>query len=73
MLDGKGTPLLYLKMEKAMYGLLKSALLFYRLLVGDLTNTGFVLNPYDPCVANKVIGGQQMTVIWHVDNLKVSH
>jgi hypothetical protein len=60
-------------MEKAMYGLLKSALLFYRLLVGNLSNNGFVLNPYDPCVANKVIDGQQMTVIWHVDNLKVSH
>ncbi len=71
--DGRGTPVLYVKMEKAMYGLLKSALLFYRLLVGDLTSNRFVLNPYDPCVANKMIDGQQMTVIWHVDNLKVSH
>ena len=72
-LDGKGTPVLYVKMKKAMYGRLKSALLFYRLLVSDLSNNGFVLNPYDPCVANKMIDGQQMTVIWHVDNLKVSH
>jgi hypothetical protein len=42
-LDGRGTPVLYVKMEKAMYGLLQSALL-----VGDLSNNGFVLNPYDP-------------------------
>jgi hypothetical protein len=32
-----------------------------------------VLNPYDPCVANKVINEKQMTVCWHVDNLKVFH
>ena len=34
---------------------------------------GFELNPYDPCVANKTINGSQMTVTWHVDDLKVSH
>ena len=28
---------------------------------------------YDPCVANKGVNGTQMTVIWHVDDLKVSH
>jgi hypothetical protein len=60
-------------MQKALYGLLRSALLFYRRLVGDLEGHGFVLNPYDPCVANKLIGGTQMTVCWHVDDLKVSH
>ena len=34
---------------------------------------GFEVNPYDPCVANKDINGSQMTVTWHVDDLKVSH
>ena len=34
---------------------------------------GFVLNPYDLCVANKVVDGKQITVCWHVDDLKVSH
>ena len=34
---------------------------------------GFEVNPYDPCVANKVINGSQMTVTWHVDDLKISH
>ena len=34
---------------------------------------GFVINPYDPCVANKQVGASQMTVCWHVDDLKVSH
>ena len=34
---------------------------------------GFEVNPYDPCVANKKVNGEQMTVTWHVDDLKVSH
>ena len=34
---------------------------------------GFVLNPYDACVANKEINGSQCTIIWHVDDLKISH
>ncbi len=30
-------------------------------------------NPYDPCVVNKEISGKQCTVLWHVDDLKISH
>jgi hypothetical protein len=71
--DRKGTAILYVKMQKAPYGLLRSALLFYNKLVADLEGDGFVLNPYDSCVANKVVDGKQMTVCWHVDDLKVSH
>jgi hypothetical protein len=72
-IDRKGKAILYVKMQKAIYGLLRSALLFYRKLVADLESTGFIINPYDPCIANKVINGEQMTVCWHVDDLKVSH
>ena len=31
------------------------------------------MNPYDPCVANKMVDGKQHTVCWHVDDLKASH
>ena len=68
-----GEPMLYVKLLKALYGLLKSALLFYKKLRGDLENMGFEVNPQDPCVANKEVNGSQMTVTWHVDDLKVSH
>jgi hypothetical protein len=37
------------------------------------TGWGFTINPYDQCVANKFIDGSQCTVIWHVDDLKISH
>ena len=31
------------------------------------------MNPYDWCVANKDINGKQCTIVWHVDDLKISH
>ena len=34
---------------------------------------GFVINPYDWCIANKTVNGKQCTIIWHVDDLKISH
>ena len=34
---------------------------------------GFTLNSYDTCVANKIIFGKQCTIVWHVDDLKISH
>ena len=40
--------------------------------MGDLEAYGFRINPYDPCVANNMIGGKQLTVCWNVDNLKIS-
>jgi hypothetical protein len=55
------------------YGMMKSALLFYRKLVSELRKMGFTINPYDPCVANKTVNGTQMTIRWHVDDLMISH
>jgi hypothetical protein len=68
-----GHKILYVKAQKAVYGLLRSSLLFYLKLKGDLERLGFEFNPYDPCTANKMIDGHQMTVVYHVDDLKVSH
>ena len=67
-----GKPVLYVRLQKALYSCLKSALLFYKKLVADLEAYGFKINPYNPCVANKMIGGKQLTVCWHLDNLKTS-
>ena len=33
----------------------------------------FTLNPYDTCVSNKEVEGSQVTELWYVDDLKVSH
>ena len=66
----KGEAMLYVRLSKALYGLLQSALLFYHKLRKELEDYGFEVNPYDPCVANKIINGSQMTVMWNIDDLK---
>jgi len=38
-----------------------------------VVSMGFVANPFDQCVSNKVIGGRQCTILWHVDDIKVSN
>ena len=68
-----GQAMLYVRMTKALYGMLKSALWFYEKLREDLKKQGFKVTSHDPCVANKMVNGEQMTVTWYVDDLKVSH
>ena len=68
-----GKKLLYVELLKALYRCIKSALLWYNLFTSTLEKMGFVLNPYDLCVANKTINGKQCTICWYVDDLKISH
>jgi len=68
-----GHRVLYMELMKAMYGTLTAPILWYQLLAATLTDLGFIINDYDPCVANKQINGKQFTVCWYVDDLKLSH
>ena len=68
------TPTIYSEAIKALYGTVDVAKLFYDSLVELLVdNLGFKTNPYDQCVVNKMINGKQCTIVWHVDDLKISH
>ena len=69
--NGKVT--IYLYLNKALYGTLRAAILFWENLTSTLTAMGFEMNEYDVCVANKLINGSQCTITWHVDDLKISH
>jgi Reverse transcriptase (RNA-dependent DNA polymerase) len=71
--EKNGKKVIYVIVTKALYGTLKAALLFWRKLSTVLTTWGFEINPYDTCVANKMINGKQCTILWHVDDLKISH
>ena len=73
MVKEKGKPVIYVELLKALYGTLRAARLFWETLSGKLQEWGFAINPYDSCVANKEIEGQQCTITWHVDDLKISH
>jgi hypothetical protein len=72
-MEGNKPVMIYVKLEKALYGTLQASLLFWKNLSGYLIEQGFALNPYDECVANKIINGKQCTIVWHVDDLKISH
>lgn len=71
--NAKGQLVLLVRLEKALYGIMQASLIFYQQLSRDLKQKGFKINPYDPCVANMDVDGSQLTVIWHVDDMKVSH
>ena len=66
-------PVMYVELRNALCGTLWAAILFWKHLSSVLMDQGFVLNPYDSCVANKAIDGKQCTMLWHVDDLKCSH
>ena len=68
-----GRDVMYIRLAKALYGMLQAALLFWEDLSGYLISEGFELNPYDNCITNKQIKGSQCTVLWHIDDLKMSH
>jgi len=71
--DHNGKKVLYVRLRKALYGCLKSGQLFWQHLSNVLEKDGFEINPYDTCVANKIVNGKQCTIVWHVDDLKISH
>jgi hypothetical protein len=71
--DRKGVKQLIVQCLNAIYGTMMASLLYYRKFCTSLLSKGFVFNDYDPCVANKLIGGNQMTICFHVDDCKLSH
>jgi hypothetical protein len=71
--DKKGTKQLLVQCQNALYGTMVASLLYYRKFTEILTSVGFKINPYDPCVANKIVDGMQMTICFHVDDCKLSH
>jgi hypothetical protein len=72
-IDSNTQPVPYVKLHKSLCGYICSALLFYKKFVEDLELKNFELNPYDPCITNKLIGGTQFIVVWHVDDIKMPH
>jgi hypothetical protein len=59
------TKILYVEVLKTLHGMLLASLLFYKKLCNDLKEIGFTINPYNPCVANRIVNGNQHTVTWH--------
>ena len=53
---------LIMMLDKALYGLLQSALCWYRVIAKTLLEDGFKLSKYDPCLFSKNFGGVQTLI-----------
>jgi hypothetical protein len=71
--DKKWMKQLLVQCQNTRYGTMVASLLYYRKFVKSLADIRFIINPYDPCVANKIVEGKQMTICFHVDDCKISH
>jgi hypothetical protein len=49
-------------MFDSLYGIMVALLLYYKKFLKSLKSKGFKLNPNDPCVANKQVNGEQLTM-----------
>jgi hypothetical protein len=58
-----GQKILYVEILRALYGMIKSPLLYYRHWRSKIESIGFEINPYDPCTANLVEDGVQLTLV----------
>jgi hypothetical protein len=71
--DKKELKQLLVQCQNALYGTMVAIILYYRKFVKSLMDIDFVINPYDPCIANKMIEGDQRTICFHVYDCKLSH
>ena len=73
VLGKRDIPHLLVECHNTIYGTMVAGQLYYRKFTGSLEWWGFVMNPYNPCVWNKVIKGKQCPIVFHVDDSKISH
>ena len=66
-LRANGTILVQL--EKALYGCIQSAVLWYDELSSTIGGLGYTKNPYDTCVYNKIRDGNIDSILVYVDDL----
>ena len=65
--------MIYAALRKALYDDLIASLIFWWYLNGVLGSWGLDTKPYASCVMNKTVYGKQCTILWHVDDIKISH
>jgi hypothetical protein len=56
------------QLERALYGLIEIAKLWYEEFSVYLKRLGFIANAHDPCVFNKDFNGKQCTLVLYVDD-----
>jgi hypothetical protein len=67
-----GQKVLLVQCLNDVYGTMVAALLYYKKLVKSLMKQGYKINPYNGCMANKVVKGKQVTICFHIDDCTIS-
>ena len=57
----------------AIFGTMVASLIYYRKFFKTMELNNFNMNPYDPCVSNRMINVSQQLILFHVDDWKLSH
>jgi len=61
------------QLDRALYGTIEAARLWYMNISSKLKEYGFEANPYDECVFNKVgSDGHQITIVLYVDDMMIT-
>ena len=63
---------LVVRLNKALYGCIESAKLWYQEIAGTLAKHGFTANPRDVCIFNKMVRHTQITIAVYVDDLMMT-
>jgi hypothetical protein len=58
--DKKGMKQLLVQCQNALYGTMVASQLYYHKFTKSQMSVRFEINPYDPCMANKIVDGTQM-------------
>ena len=64
---------MYVEANKAIHGTLEASLLFWAKLSNSLEKMVYQRNKYNWCVMNKIIKGEEYTILWNVNGLKMLH
>ena len=59
-------------MLMALYKMLKALIQYYQKFVHSIQTIRLV-NSYDLCMANQIMNGKQHNVMWHINNIELSH
>jgi len=63
---------IYVKLDRALYGTIEAAKVWYDTLSSYLTRLGFKANAHDQCIFNKTVRKNQITILIHVDDLMIA-
>ena len=66
-IDNKGEMLLIVQWLNSIYGMMVASLIYYKKFLKTPKITVFQLNPYDPCVENRLVNDKHQTIFFHVE------